>query len=274
MVKEALDNERRSALHVAAMGGHEKVVRCLINEGGLNRNAKDQDGCVTDTHHTPSRSLSPTSNTQHPHTSHIQTYTQHPYAFNPPPFLAPLLLTLPPLCPPAHSCSCTALHLAVSHGDVKLVKWLVGEGRLEPEAIDNEGRTPFLLAVEKNRESVVRWLLEKVGVNRHATLPEGKENALHRAAFFGHGRLLRYLVEDAKLPLHALDAWGHTPLHLAAYRGHGAIVRYVCEVWPVGRDGPDKDGKTPLHLAAYRGHDAIVRSATQLQEETRQRRGG
>lgn len=235
--REARDMERRTPLHVAVLGGHDRVVRVLLQEGGVDASAADGDGW-------------------------------------------------------------TALHLAALTGDVRVAKALLlmggqggapqppantiimqqqgeeegkeegalvahhqrrGRGLVDVESRDSEGRTALHLAVERNREAMARFLIDKAGADRMALTSEGQETALHRAAFHGHGRLARYLVEEAGLPTEARDLWGHTPLHLAVYRGHEDLVAWLIEVGGADRWALTRDGRTPLHLAVWRGHEAISR---------------
>ncbi|EED17198.1 Pfs, NACHT and Ankyrin domain protein [Talaromyces stipitatus ATCC 10500] len=91
-------------------------------------------------------------------------------------------------------------------------------------ASTSDGRMPLSWAAQKGYEMMVRFLLDKDGVN-----PDSK------------------------------DFLGQTPLSLAARNGHDMIVNFLLEKDGVDPDSNDTDGRTPLSWAAQKGHDIIVK---------------
>jgi len=82
-------------------------------------------------------------------------------------------------------------------------------------------------------------------------------SALHKAAFWGHNDMVRYLVKECKLSPNVRDNYGDTPLHDAAKFGHTKVVEILLE------GGADKsiknnEGKDALSLAQGHGKHVIV----------------
>ncbi len=52
---------------------------------------------------------------------------------------------------------------------------------------------------------------------------------------------------------------GNTPLSLASQYGHGDIVRLLLDADQVAINARDRNGHTPLHSASQYGHGDVVR---------------
>ena len=104
---------------------------------------------------------------------------------------------------------------AVHKGDLKRVKFLLGQGVDKDEA-DHNGWT-----------------------------------ALWNAAWNGHLAIVQYLVEQGA-DMEKVSNAGYTPLNIASFWGHLDVVRYLLEQG-ADRDKASYDGWTPLHNAARQG---------------------
>lgn len=127
----------------------------------------------------------------------------------------------------------SALHEAVALGDLDDVAAFASGDDLV--AIDDWGRTPFMLAIVIGDVAKARCLTER-GADI-AALGRGGETALHLAAERRRADALAYLL-DAGLAANAADNYGRTPLIAAAEAGdgeaaalliaHGADVDRAC----------------------------------------------
>jgi len=71
--------------------------------------------------------------------------------------------------------------------------------------------------------------------------------ALHKAAFWGHSHILKFLLNDCKLNPNVQDTEGDTALHDASQFGHAKCISLLLEV--ASCDIKNKAGKRPLDVA-------------------------
>lgn len=97
----------------------------------------------------------------------------------------------------------------------------------------------------------------KGGVDVNSVEQYSLRTAAHKAAFFGHANVIKYLATN-KADLNAVDTDGDTPLHDAARFGHVAVVQ---ELLNAGADKSikNKDGKLPVNLAAANEKEDVVK---------------
>ena len=138
----------------------------------------------------------------------------------------------------------TPLHVAAAHGFVPMIQLLL-EHEADPEAKDTNGFTPLLKAAEQGRTFALRaLLLAGAKVNTTNAL---RRSALWLAASRGHAESVAYLLSHGADPaLAATD--GQTALHIAAFNARPGAVRLLLERRPA-LDTASLLG-TPLHSAA------------------------
>ena len=146
----------------------------------------------------------------------------------------------------------TALHAAVSTGQIALVKELVSRTNKALACRDYTGRTPLHEAVRKNNPEIVKLLLAKDQTMIHKTCN-------HWQSVQGYnGEISLTLSHKETVEYHRdICHCGYTPLHVAARYGH----------WQIGldliRSGADEEardcsGATPLHVAACHNQEDFV----------------
>ena len=160
------------------------------------------------------------------------------------------------LCGLSRDTTKNPLYLAISEGDLRLVRKLVEEDRIDVNMTsDTTNTTALQAAASFGHLPIVQYLLQH-GADLHKTDNRGL-TVLHGAAQNGHIAVVRYLVEqgaDKEMD----NNNGFSPLAIAAQSGHLGVVQYLLE------QGADKDragneGRVPLFIAAAGGHLAIVR---------------
>ena len=221
-----VDDKRRTALMWAAHGGHEAVVRLLL-EKGADVHAKDTNaGDETALHEAA-------------HYGHEAVVR--------------LLLEKGSDVDAKTSFGWTALSAASRRGYEAVVRLLL-EKRVDLEAKAIGGETALHKAAEGGHGAVVQLLLEK-GADLEAKT-HFEWTALHKAAEGGHGAVVRLLLEKGA-DLEAKISNGKMALHMAAEGGRGAVVRLLLEK---GADVEAKttDGETALYMAAQGRHGAVV----------------
>lgn len=107
-------------------------------------------------------------------------------------------------------------------GHLEVVKLLLRLGA-EVDAAREDGATPLFKATHKGHLEIVKELIKhKANLN---LLPIG-ESALHAAALFGHGKIVKELYESGCDP-QLKNAFEQTPADLAKDAGYEAIYNYL-----------------------------------------------
>jgi ankyrin repeat protein len=137
----------------------------------------------------------------------------------------------------------TALHFAVSSGNVKTVRVLLSAD-VDVDASSRAGLTPLLYGVAEEVAETVSLLLQ-------AGADPGKSGAggtpLHQACRHGRLEIVRLLLRAGADP-GALDPAGATALHIAITEGNTAIVSLLLMIADVEQPGACEE-TTPLFAA-------------------------
>ena len=143
----------------------------------------------------------------------------------------------------------TALAFAANLGDTTIVEKLLERKPQEAHLL-----SALMLAARSGNEALTRLLLHHLpGL---ATMQDDKGNlALHKAAQYGHDKVLKLLTHDADAT--AANHFDETPLMMATRFGHSITTALLL------RNGADKNrsdrkGWTSLMRAAGSGHTKVV----------------
>lgn len=99
-----------------------------------------------------------------------------------------------------------------------------------------------------------RALSQTAGCNVHALETPSNRSALHKAAFWGHNQLVKFLVNEVKIDVNVQDSHGDTALHDAAKFGHETVAQYLLD------GGADITRRNKANDTAY---DVAVRHSYQ-----------
>ncbi|KFY04816.1 hypothetical protein O988_00497, partial [Pseudogymnoascus sp. VKM F-3808] len=135
-----------------------------------------------------------------------------------------------------------------------LLRRLFKGNAVNTNEIDEEGRTPLLLAARDGHEAIVKSLLNSDIVNIDSKDSHGRTplSCFSWAAENGHEGVVKLLL-DKGAKLETEHGLGRTPLSLAAGNGHEE-VSYSHKL-----ETEDSRGRTPLSWAAENGHEGVVK---------------
>ncbi|KAI9769489.1 MAG: hypothetical protein M1840_003966 [Geoglossum simile] len=255
---DLLDGVGSTALHLAAYGGHEAIVRLLL-KSGADANAKGGSsstalhGAVRNKHEGIVQLLLEKGADVNVEDNDRRT-PLHWAAQRGQEGVVQLLLDGGADVDARNIDEMTALHWAVRKGHEKVVQLLLGRGA-DIDAKNVDEMTALYWAVQKGHGGVVQLLLDG-GADVNAEGVDGMA-ALHWAARKGHEEVVRLLLNRGA-NVNGKNLSGSTALHLAAQSGHDVTVRTLLE------RGADTNTKsinemTALHWAARKGHEEVVR---------------
>ena len=147
----------------------------------------------------------------------------------------------------------TPLHWAVENGYTRTTKLLLDAGG-SVSTKDKEGRTALHWGVRKGHTGTATMLLG-AGADVEAKDSKGL-SALHVSAINGQGGVAKVLL-DAGADVGATDSGGGRPLHYAAQKGFEGLATILLDSGAVV-DEKDVEGWTPLHFAASNGPDEVT----------------
>ena len=150
----------------------------------------------------------------------------------------------------------TPLHWAVWRGEVAVMESLL-KNNVKVEAKGDDGFTALHLAARYGYDSVVEFLIRRLGAEVNAESEDGK-TALHFACAGGHDSVIELLIQQLGADMNAETKDGKTVLHLACAGGHDSTVELLIKQHGAGVNAETKDGKTALHLACAGGHDSTI----------------
>jgi ankyrin repeat protein len=214
----------RTALHIAAEGGHLEVVEVLLKFGAVI-DSKDEYGITA---------------------LHIAVEGGHLEVVE-------VLLKFGAVIDSKNDFGITALHIAADKGHLEVVKVLLKIGAVI-DSTDRHGRTALHTAALRCHLDIVKFLL-KIGAVIYSQNEDGR-TALHFAAEQGHLEVVEVLLKFGAV-IDSKDKYGRTALHIAARRGHLEVVKFLTKIGAV-IDSKDENDRKALHIAAEGGHVEVV----------------
>ncbi|ETS74723.1 hypothetical protein PFICI_13207 [Pestalotiopsis fici W106-1] len=156
-----------------------------------------------------------------------------------------------------------ALHEAVNRGNLDMVELLLSKHGIDPDPIDDAGRSPFLLAAQRGNCSIMTALINhgNIDYSRKA----GGESAIdYILTHYKNPRYVKTLASVMCTKFSHQDSTGSTLLHRACRfapfmdRKNVPIVAEILSIPGVDVNIRDQDGNTPLHLAVrYHLRDVV-----------------
>jgi len=123
------------------------------------------------------------------------------------------------------------------------------------KAPNEQANLDFMEAAMHGSLSVVQKLSKVADV--HCAEKSSGRTALHKAAFWGHIRVINFLVQECKLDVDVKDYNGDTGLHDAVRFGHKAVVEALLKAG-ANASVKNRDGDCALGVAKkYNQHDLV-----------------
>ena len=151
-----------------------------------------------------------------------------------------------------------AIHFAASSGQIPALQYFIHEAHVDVETREKELRTPLLWACVSGSVSTVKYLIEEEKANINAIDQYGS-NCLHFACSNQNNmELIHYLVDELKFDVNTVNNNDLTPLHFSILHGDIEAVKYFIEEKGVNLYHINFQGNTYLHVAANFGRYNII----------------
>lgn len=153
------------------------------------------------------------------------------------------------------------LSVACRNEHVELVKYLLGDPRVDVNLPNRRGEVPLMVACKGGSDELFRLVLDhdEVDVNH---CPQGEEagvTPLIYAAQFNKVEMVRLLLADPRVDLAARDDDGCMAIHMACFGGSVEAMRLFLDDPRTDVNMKDREDLTPLFAACQEGHTEIVR---------------
>lgn len=148
------------------------------------------------------------------------------------------------------------LHTAVEASDMPVVEVLL-HASADVNVTDFDGRTPLHCALESGDLEMAERLLQ-AGAHADASNKDMAGTLLHAAARRGQMKVATMLLKYRADPSRA-DSNGWTPLHLAAQRGKEELLKLLADSGADLTAVVEATGNTALHLAALNSREAAAK---------------
>lgn len=175
----------------------------------------------------------------------------------------------------------TALHIAVTAGDVDVITRILKAVPYALFEINKNGQSPFHLACQNGHVEIVKVLMEEseyIPKELVSRKDKDKNSPLQIACKEGHEQLVSWLLEQCpenyrKTLIASDNAWGQNLLHLAAFHGLPDLVDTILAIETVDAELDqnlltkiDSFGQTVLHYAVLSGNTKTVSNLLNVEQ--------
>ncbi|EXK28605.1 hypothetical protein FOMG_15074 [Fusarium oxysporum f. sp. melonis 26406] len=139
---------------------------------------------------------------------------------------------------------------AVKRGELRMMKLLLNESKVDANQHDDEGQTPLSWAIEKGREDIVKILLSSNRVDVRARDKTG-QTACWWALETRNDRMIQLLLGSELFYIHAEDdETGRKLFWWAVGKGNIGVIKMLHDSGKYDINSRDPSGRTPLIYAA------------------------
>ena len=151
------------------------------------------------------------------------------------------------------------LRRATMEKDLHIMKKLIVDKNVDPNAKDNNGTTPIKIAAHWGDASTLRFFLslsEKININIQDSYGE---TPLIIACRLAHMEVLQVLLSCPTLDVNMADIRGKTALLTACYMGFESIVSMLLDHENIQVNKGTNNNDTPLMVACSESYTGVVR---------------
>ena len=216
-------NHGENCLHIAAIHGHLKLCKDLVDKHNFDVHTADNNGW-TALHHSAKNG-----------SYELTTYFADmgtPVEFQ-------------------NNMGWNCLHIAAHSGHLRICKILVEKYHLDIDVADNCGWTALHHSAKNGSLELFTFFVD-IGTDINLKTNDGR-NCLHIAALFGHLRLCKTLVDKHNFDVCTTDNEGWAALHHSVENGSYELVTYFAEI-ETNINLRTNNGKNCLHIAVLKGH--------------------
>ena len=153
------------------------------------------------------------------------------------------------------------LHVACEKGNLSLVRTLIRDYHADLNDKDRFGETPFILALEYERDEVMLVLISEFGCDPTNIKDRYGVSPLHVACMKGNLSLVRTLICDYHADLNDKDEFDNTPITSAIENERNEVMLVLINEFgydPTNIKG--RNGVSPLHVACQKGNLSLIRT--------------
>ena len=152
------------------------------------------------------------------------------------------------------------LHVSCKKGNLSLVRTLIRDYHADINHEDSHGKTPFVLALENEKDEVMLILISEFGCDPTNIKGRYGVSPLHVACKKGNLSLVRTLIRDYHADINHEDSHGKTPFVLALKYEKDEVMLVLISEYGCDPTNIKGRGISPLHVACKKGNLSLVRT--------------
>ena len=142
---------------------------------------------------------------------------------------------------------------------LSIVKKLIEEENVDPDAKDSDGTSPIMIAATQGDVETLEFFLslsDKINVNAQR---KSDMTALHYACYCGFEEVVRILLGHPQIRVNVTNKDGRTPLHSVCFNGSETIVSLLLDREDIQVNKSSNNMDTALMIACTESHAEVVK---------------
>lgn len=162
----------------------------------------------------------------------------------------------------------TALHFACLQNNKTIVDTLIKYPSIDPNARDNNGNTPLLIAALKDEYGIIKRLLRLESIDVNLSLPLSNKTPLYIACERWNFKIVKLLLNDQRTLVNCQEyPSGKTPLMHTINEFKADLFHIILNDDRIDINVSDKDKLTVLHYACIIGKIDFIKDIISLKKD-------